>query len=119
MKLLLDTCVWGGVKNLLRDSGNDVIWAGDWPEDPGDEEILEKAHAEDRILITLDKDFGELAIVQGKSHSGIVRIVNLSSRMQGVACQRVLELYKEDLQSGAIVTVEPGRVRIRPADEAG
>ena len=119
MKLLLDTCVWGGALKTLRDSGHDVICAGDWPEDPGDEEILAKAYEEDRILITLDKDFGELAIVRGKPHSGIVRLVNLASRQQGVACQRVLESYNEDLQSGAIVTVEPGRVRIRPPDEDG
>ena len=32
-------------------------------EDPGDEEILATAYAEGRILITLDKDFGELAVV--------------------------------------------------------
>jgi len=28
-----DICVWGGVLNTLRDSGHDVVWAGDWPED--------------------------------------------------------------------------------------
>jgi len=36
----------------------DVVWAGEWPEDPGDEEILERAYLEGRILVTLDKDFG-------------------------------------------------------------
>ncbi len=40
MKLLLDTCVWGGAKKTLESSGHDVVWAGDWAEDPGDEEIL-------------------------------------------------------------------------------
>ena len=34
MRLLLDTCVWGGVLNILKDSGHDVLWTGDWPEDP-------------------------------------------------------------------------------------
>ncbi|MFW6147662.1 MAG: DUF5615 family PIN-like protein [Thermodesulfobacteriota bacterium] len=33
-----------------------------WPEDPGDEEILARAHNKECILVTLDKDFGELAI---------------------------------------------------------
>ncbi|CAB1072379.1 FIG00874156: hypothetical protein [Olavius algarvensis Delta 1 endosymbiont] len=117
MKLLLDTCVWGGVRKILKDSGNDVIWAGDWPEDPGDEEILARAYEEDRVLVTLDKDFGELAIVQGKPHTGIVRLVNLASRQQGIACQRVLKMYQDELQSGSIVTVELGRVRIRPPDK--
>jgi predicted nuclease of predicted toxin-antitoxin system len=82
MKLLLDTCVWGGAKAELKGAGHDVIWAGEWPEDPGDEEILARAHADDRILITLDKDFGELAIVRGRPHHGIVRIVNAAARIQ-------------------------------------
>jgi predicted nuclease of predicted toxin-antitoxin system len=42
LRVLLDTCVWGGVRNALSDAGHDVIWSGDWPIDPGDEEILEQ-----------------------------------------------------------------------------
>jgi predicted nuclease of predicted toxin-antitoxin system len=117
MKLLLDTCVSKGAVNMLKASKHEVVWTADWPEDPGDEEILARAYQEDRILITLDKDFGELAIVRGKPHSGIVRLVNFSARQQGIVSNRVIELYGKELQSGAIVTVEPGRVRIRPPDE--
>ena len=68
MRFLLDTCVWGGASKELQAEGHDVIWAGDWPEDPGDDEILERAHREERLLVTLDKDFGELAIVRGMPH---------------------------------------------------
>ena len=117
MKLLLDTCVWGGAKKTLESSGHDVVWTGDWPEDPGDEEILAKANSDGRILVTLDKVFGEIAIVKGKPHSGILRLVNLSANNQGIVCLRVIEQYGQVLQSGAIITVEPGRIRIRPPDE--
>ena len=117
MKLLLDTCVWGGAKKTLENSGHDVFWTGNCSEDPGDEEILAMAHDEGRILVTLDKDFGELAIVKGKPHSGILRLVNLSAKQQGIVCLRVIEAYGQDLQSGAMITVEPGRIRIRPPDE--
>jgi predicted nuclease of predicted toxin-antitoxin system len=117
MKLLLDTCVWGGAKKTLESYGHDVIWTGDWSKDPGDEEILAKAYSEGRILVTLDKDFGEIAIVKGKPHSGILRLVNLSANQQGIVCLRVIEAYGQILQSGAIVTVEPGRVRLRPPNE--
>ena len=116
MRLLLDTCVWGGAVSELQSAGHDVVWTGNWPEDPGDEEILAFAHREGRILVTLDKDFGELAIVRRTPHSGIVRLVNLSARRQAIACLHVLELYGEELESGAIVTAEPGRLRIRPAE---
>jgi len=117
MKILLDTCVWGGARTNLEIAGHDVIWAGDWPEDPGDEEILARAHKEGRILVTLDKDFGEIAIVQKTKHSGILRLVNFSARQQGLICLRVIDTYGNELQSGAIVTAEPGRLRIRPPDE--
>ena len=55
MKLLLDTCVWGRAAESLRLSGPDVIWSGDWDEDPGDEEILSLACTEGRILVTLER----------------------------------------------------------------
>jgi len=58
VKVLLDSCVWGGAKGELATRGHDVVWAGDWPEDPGDDEILERAQREGRVLVTLDKDFG-------------------------------------------------------------
>ena len=58
MKVLLDTCVGSGVKSRLAEAGHDVVWAGDWESDPGDEEILRQAYDQGRTLITLDKDFG-------------------------------------------------------------
>jgi predicted nuclease of predicted toxin-antitoxin system len=115
LKVLLDTCVWGKARETLEREGHDVIWAGDWKEDPGDDEILRRAHADGRILVTLDKDFGELAIVYGQPHSGIVRLVNLPARQQGNFCAHVLNTYGQELQEGAIVTVDRNRVRIRAA----
>jgi predicted nuclease of predicted toxin-antitoxin system len=115
MKVLLDTCVWGGAAKEIRDAGDDTVWAGDWTEDPGDEEILARAYSEDRILVTLDKDFGELAIVFGKPHSGVVRLVNFRARQQAAVCLQVLTEHGTELLSGAIVTAMPGRLRIRPA----
>ncbi|MDA2925137.1 DUF5615 family PIN-like protein [Acidobacteria bacterium AH-259-L09] len=118
MKLLLDTCVWGGAREPLEAAGHDVVWAGEWAEDPGDEEILERAHTQGRILVTLDKDFGELAIVRGREHCGIVRLVNLPTRRQGLVCLRILELHGKELESGAVITAESSRLRIRPSNDA-
>jgi predicted nuclease of predicted toxin-antitoxin system len=116
MKLLLDTCVWGGAKRDLVEAGHDVVWAGDWPEDPGDEQLLSRARDEGRIVVTLDKDFGELTIVRGQPHAGIVRLVDQSATRQAAVCLHVLSLYGPDLEAGAIVTAELGRLRFRPPD---
>ena len=116
MKLLLDTCVWGGAAGALRRAGHDVVWSGEWGQDPGDEDILSIAHEDGRTLVTLDKDFGELAVVHRRPHSGIIRLVGFSARQQAAACMHLLDLYATGLRDGAIVTAEPGRVRIRPPE---
>jgi predicted nuclease of predicted toxin-antitoxin system len=118
VKLLLDTCVWGGARTALTAAGHDVIWAGEWSEDPGDDAILARASQERRVLVTLDKDFGELAIVRGARHTGIVRIVGLAARDQAAGCLQVLARHGGLLEAGAIVTVEPGRIRVRPPEGA-
>ncbi len=116
MRLLLDACVWGGaIPHLLAD-GHDVEWVGDWEEDPGDASILEYALGTDRILVTLDKDFGELAVLHQQPHSGIIRLVNWPAQQQSGACLGVLERYGDELLRSALVTAEPGRARIRSAE---
>ena len=115
MKLLLDTCVWGGAKAELIAAGHDVIWAGDWNQDPGDEALLNQSAREGRVLVTLDKDFGELAVLRNVSHAGIIRLVGFRSVRQAEVCGQVLATYGKELAAGALITAEPGRVRIRPA----
>ena len=82
MKLLLDSCVWGGALVELRTAGFDVVWAGEWERDPGDEEILRRALTESRVLVTLDKAFGHLAIALGQPHPAIIRLVGIGARQQ-------------------------------------
>ena len=116
MKVLLDTCVWGGATSVLRSAGYDVEWVGDRSADPGDEQILATAAAQGRVLVTLDKDFGELAVLYRRPHAGIVRLVNLRAQDQGPVCAAALHRYGAELEQGAIVTAEEQRVRIRPPD---
>jgi predicted nuclease of predicted toxin-antitoxin system len=117
VKVLLDTCISGTACAEIASAGHDVLWTGDWTKDPGDDEILAQAHAEARVLVTLDKDFGELAIVRERPHAGIVRLVGIRAGEQARVCLAVLARYGDALTAGAIVTVEPGRVRVRAAVE--
>jgi predicted nuclease of predicted toxin-antitoxin system len=68
--------------------------------------------ADGRVLVTLDKDFGELAILHGVAHAGIVDLSVC------VHCSRaplvvILQTYASELAAGALITAEPGRVRVR------
>ena len=116
MNVLLDTCVWGGAKVYLQAKACDVICSNDWANDPGDDEILKTAHQEGRILVTLDKDFGELAVVYSRPHSGIVRLVNIPARQQGEVSYNVIQTHLDELKHGAIITVTNKQVRIRLSD---
>jgi predicted nuclease of predicted toxin-antitoxin system len=113
LKVLLDSCVWGPAAEELSQAGHSVAWVGDWSSDPGDEAVLQLAAESRSVLVTLDKDFGELAIVRGQRHAGIVRLAGISAKRQAAACIAALGRYGDLLVKGAIVTVEPGRIRIK------
>lgn len=119
MKLLLGACVWGGSIPGIEANGHDVVWAGNWAKDPGDDVILATAEREGRVLITLDKDFGELAVVHNRPHGGIIRLVDISATQQGRVCCHVLARLAGELEQGAIVTAEPTRLRVRPRQSPG
>ena len=114
MRLLLDACIWHGARDELCAAGHDVVWAGDWRPDPSDAAILQYAYQERRVLITRDKDFGELVFLRGLPHAGILRLVRVPVRQQGSVSLLVLNLYGNALAQGAIVTADPRRVRVRP-----
>ncbi len=44
------------------------------------------------------------------------RLVGIAARNHAKVCQHVLEQHGAELEKGAIVTAEPGRLRIRPSD---
>lgn len=113
IKVLLDSCVASTVYHTLMPTEIDVEWTGNWDSDPGDEAILAYAYACARILVTLDKDFGALAIRAGKPHCGILRLVGLSTREQPIVCQQVLRKHHLLLTQGAIITADGKRIRIR------
>ncbi len=84
MKVLLDTCVWGGSRAVIAAAGHDVVETADyWSDDPGDHIILARAKAEDRVLVTLDKDFGELIFAEDLPHCGVIRLSDVSANNTG------------------------------------
>ena len=113
MKLLFDSCMSPVVADELRAEGVDVVWVGDWPSDPGDPAILARAHEEDRVLVTLDNDFGELVVARKHPHVGLVRFVDVLPAEMTATCHRVVSFYARELAAGAIIVVEKGRTRVR------
>ncbi len=113
MRVLLDSCIWGGAKKDLDAAGFDVVWVGDFLKDPGDESIMQLSCEQKRIIVTQDKDFGELAIFREVPHFGIIRLVNFRAGEHGSTVIRTLNLYKSEIIQKAIITVTNNRVRVR------
>jgi predicted nuclease of predicted toxin-antitoxin system len=113
MKFLLDSCVSKFAVNELQAAGMDVNWIPEMGPDPGDEAILEMALKEDRVLVTIDKDFGDLVFVFDRPHPAIIRLVDIRANKQGEGLMQVVKSHKEDIERKALITVDGYRIRVR------
>src|SRR5258706_16379555 len=91
MKFFLDECVGLEVQEYLLHRGYDVVNAATEYSGALDPKILQLSISEDRILITNDKDFGELIFRDGFSHNGVILLRLLDERSHNkVRCLKYL-----------------------------
>ena len=112
MKFLVDRCAGRRLAAWLEEQGHDVVGAWTWEPDPGDHALLEHARDDDRILVTIDTDFGNLVFAQGLGHSGLLRLPDVPALRRIELARQVIEDFGKDLSNGAIVTVKGGRIRV-------
>lgn len=72
MKLVADENVDGPIVARLREDGHEVDYVAEMAPGISDDEVLDHANGRQALLITTDKDFGELVFRQGKLNAGIV-----------------------------------------------
>jgi len=72
LRILADESVEGEVVARLRGEGHDVAYVPESSASIRDDEVLARANAENQVLLTEDKDFGNLAFFYGSRSSGIV-----------------------------------------------
>jgi len=114
MKFLANENVAGDAVIALREKGHDVAWIRTDAPGSKDEDVLARAMAEHRILITFDKDFGELAF---RAHlpatCGIVlfRIPAPSSSIVANAVVSAIESRSD--WTGHFSVIEENRIRMR------
>lgn len=117
MRFLVDACAGRQLAEWLRARGHDVAETRKYGPDPGDEDILAWAAAEGRVLITMDKDFGELIFAEGRAHAGLVRLPHARAAEQVRLMQTLLADHQQRLARGAIATVQRRRIRISLPDD--
>ncbi len=112
MKFLIDRCAGRRLADWLRANGHDVVETRDLGPDPGDAALLQIAVTENRVLVSIDTDFGTLIFVGHQAHSGIIRLPDVPADRRIQLVEDVLLRHTPDLEAGAIVTVRGGRIRI-------
>ncbi|MBD2605023.1 DUF5615 family PIN-like protein [Scytonema hofmannii FACHB-248] len=115
MKLLLDQDVYAVTASFLIDAGHDVVLVGMIGlEQASDEEILRLAQEENRVLITRDRDYGNLVFVKAIG-TGVIYLRVLPKTVKAVHNElaRVLQSYSEAELIGGFLVVEPDGHRFR------
>ena len=115
MKFLLDQDVYAITIRFLRELGHDVVTAKELDLSTAlDDELLNRAQEENRILVTRGKDFGALVYAQHLGKGVIfLRIRPSNITTTHAELKKVLEARSETELSQAFTVVEPGQHRFR------
>jgi predicted nuclease of predicted toxin-antitoxin system len=97
--MLADESVEGEIVAHLRGVGHDVAYVPETSAGIRDDEVLVRANAEDRVLLTEYKDFGDLAFFYGPRTSGIVllRAHGAGAEAKARLVAEVLETHEDEL----------------------
>ena len=115
MRLLFDECVEVGLAATLSALGHDEALVQNIEPGADDERVMDLATAQNRLLVAVDKDLGELALRRRRAVPGIIllRIPLEKSHLAGGRVASVLSAYGARL-SGHHTVIQENRLRIRP-----
>jgi len=114
MKFLADENIEKSLVEWLRSQGSDVYYVPEESPSIKDSKIIKIARKESRVLITNDKDFGELVFRQKKLTHGIVliRATDESSENKLELLKNVLDKVGDKVKNKFVVVNESG-IRVR------
>jgi len=108
MRLIVDECTGPAVARWLGGQGHDVVYIGDETIGLKDTEVIARAAAERRILLTNDRDFGDIIFRAQLPHSGVVllRLRNERPASKIAVLERLLNTYGDSLSENFVVATE-------------
>ncbi len=113
MRFLVDECTGPMVARWLRIEGHDVFSVYEEQRGLRDEEILEKAYSEARMIVTNDKDFGEKIFREHAPHCGVIllRLEDERAKNKILSLQRLFETYSTLSFTDRFIVVTETKVR--------
>ena len=119
MRIVVDESVDGRIIDRLRLAGHDVLAIAQSAPGTPDDRVLATANAAGSVLLTADKDFGELVYRRQMAHCGVMllRQAGLPIDVRADVVIAVLSSHAEELASG-FTLIAPESVRIRRSPQA-
>jgi predicted nuclease of predicted toxin-antitoxin system len=115
MKFLVDVNASDSAARWLEEHGHDVKQIKDIDPRMPDEQVLQLAVRERRIVVTTDQDFEEMIWREGRVHAGLLRLENLPRSARLTLLEDVLTRYEAELMAGVILIASSRKIRIRRA----
>jgi predicted nuclease of predicted toxin-antitoxin system len=115
VKWLADENIQGEIVERLRAAGEDVVTVAALDLSAADPVVVMHTQARDRLLLTADKDFGDLVIRQGMQVPGVVllRLHGLPIAERADILLAAIDLLRDRLL-GSFTVIHRERVRVRP-----
>jgi predicted nuclease of predicted toxin-antitoxin system len=113
LSFLADESCDFGIVRALRTEGHNVFAVAEMMSRSEDRQLIDFAAAEERILITEDKDFGWLLHIAGAKSNGVI-FIRFPGKSRNILASVVCNVVRQhgDRLSRSFVVVEPGYVRI-------
>ena len=113
MRFLADESCDACMIRALRGAGHDVMAVAQTHQGADDSVVIQLAVDAERVLITEDKDFGQLVYAAGHDHGGVIFLRYPFQARHHIAGQLVeLVRDRDQMLAHAFVVIEPGRIRI-------
>jgi predicted nuclease of predicted toxin-antitoxin system len=120
VRWLADECVAAPLVARLREAGHDVAYMAEIAPATADPDVLARSHDDGRLLLTEDKDFGELVVRWNRPVPGLVllRIDPEKNLLKSARLDAAIGTFGERLY-GRYTVVEEARFRSRPLHSPG
>ena len=118
LKFLADVNIEKPIVSYLSKNGYDVLWIPDFNRRMSDDELLALANSERRVLITNDKDFGEIVFLQKRVSKGIIlfRVKGQDVKKKIEGLDMVLKKYQKSI-SGHFTVISTAKIRFTSLGE--
>jgi predicted nuclease of predicted toxin-antitoxin system len=115
VRILADENFPGPIIRELRRLGHDILSVKESMRGAGDRDVLARAQEEERLVLTFDKDFGELAYRYHLPASSGVILFRLSGPSPEIDNARAIAALASGIEwSGSFAVVTDDRIRVRP-----